>query len=99
MEKQLIKNSSADKEEKIFLSSVYDKLKTASEKGYAQAGDFCTESEQERIRSLVFCDITEADFVSKIKNAQRKMLRLSISNAKKDQSIYKKIQWIMSQNR
>lgn len=73
MEKQLIKNSSADKEEKIFLSSVYDKLKTASEKGYAQAGDFCTESEQERIRSLVFCDITEADFISKIKNAQRKM--------------------------
>ncbi|AVJ82538.1 hypothetical protein CSC02_4156 [Enterobacter hormaechei subsp. hoffmannii] len=27
------------------------------------------------------------------------MLRLSISNAKKDQTIYKKIQWIMSQNR
>ena len=66
---QLFKNIQ-DKEERMFLSFIYDKIESSYKKSCPGFADFCSPSEMEKIKNYIshfdgFC------FVSKIKNAER----------------------------
>lgn len=60
------------KEERIFLSSVCDKILTADMKGFPAFGDFCRDTEEAHLKRLL-SRVQGFGFVSKIKDAERKI--------------------------
>jgi len=66
---QLLKNTE-DKEERMFLSFIYDKIETSYKKSCPGFADFCSPSEAEKVKALVSA-FDGFSFVSKIKNSER----------------------------
>lgn len=59
-----------DKEERMFLSFIYDKIETSYKKGCPGFADFCSQTQAEKIKPLL-SSFDGFMFVSKIKNAER----------------------------
>lgn len=73
MDKFLIFKNIEDKEERMFLSFVYDKIFSSYEKGYPAFADFCSPAQLAILNPIVSKELDGCDFLAKIKNSERKI--------------------------
>ena len=70
MDKTQLFKGIEDKEERMFLSFIYDKIESSYKKSCPGFADFCSPSEMEKIKSYI-SSFEGFGFVSKIKNSER----------------------------
>lgn len=70
MDKARLFKSIEDKEERMFLSFIYDKIEASYKRSCPGFADFCSQTEMEKIKNYI-SQFDGFEFVSKIKNSER----------------------------